>query len=288
MQGDRLWLTSCEQPKLARQWIILQLLQYNFRTYTDNNGVEATDWDIIDSDMISTLIRISTSQYSISCKIRTTSEYSLLFTIMLKNGGKKRITYQIFKSDFMDIKIPSEHVPHCPVCDRDICVYFHKEHSPTFRTLINYRYVRNDRFGRGTREVVEKGHDKYHQKIAREVDKLYKRALHFIEIVSESLKYNGSLWNRSAAFHNMLTVITQHASFWHSRFVFQCIWTFHREKTLLELVPRDVFLMISEMIYSPRELRHQLAVTANKNRLARYRVKQNTIPRHCLPTAGPI
>lgn len=251
-----------KQPKIVRQWVILQILRYNFRTYTDASGLGTTDWDLEENgtNTIQLTIRVSTASYSITCEVQPGTTYPLMFTVVT-NGGKKRITYQKFRSNAIITKVPSADKPYCSLCGQDICVYLYEGHKPTFRTEIN------DKYGLGTLEVTERGHDKYHQKIAYEVDKLYRLIIPFIKIISNSLVYDRIPLLRIHHRHHhnvlpiMIGVINRYAPDWYSRLIFQCIWTFRRADTNLAIISRDIFLMISEMIYSPAELRQELANT---------------------------
>lgn len=244
-----------DRPKIVRQWIITQLIRYNFRTYVDNNGLSVC-WDLLPNDNPLTRLAVSieTTKYTITCEIQPTSSYPLLFTVNLKNGGKKRITYQTFRASLMEVKIPSDDRPYCSICEQKLCVYLGAS-GPTYRTVID------DRSGRGTLDTFERGHELHHQKIAREVNNLYKIILPLIKIMSDGMTparpriYGISKYLYQPGLQDRINSINIFAPNWYSRLIFQCIWTFRRGETILAHVPREIFLMISSMIYSPSVLR---------------------------------
>lgn len=217
MESNILNLDGVVFPGVCQHWLVSKIFGIHFKKYVDN---EVSNFEIAVEDK-----RIVLTLETLTHNIRLLQQPTMYlirynFVITKKNSGKKRVGF--FETHFdHNCAITHDSLPHCSICERSLKV----------RMIGNKAHV----VAINESSIFERGHHKYHQKIAAEIEKLYK----IVKNISDFIPVMSA--------HRISRYIAQ-IPFWLSRWMFMCIWTLRRNENINKL-PRDVYLLVAGYIY---------------------------------------
>jgi hypothetical protein len=223
---------------IARRWVARRIFPLIESTGSSSVwfGGSPVDYEIT-CDSVPTL-RIETRAHTISVYL---DAGSIMVAVGIEVTDRRTRTNQAFYlSGWGDPRILDPHLPTCKLCQKKLKV----EVNTNFTELL-----KDDMIDIPV-DILHYGHSKYHQKIASRTNTLFVVACNVAAIIRSSINPIYVQCKRFEPAASNIPAVMVIAKNWYSRLIFQCIWSLRKNETCIRMLPRDIFRMISEMIYT--------------------------------------